>query len=495
MFDYNNIDYIEVYSLKDEPITVGGGEFTTIASHVNILYYDSDSNPKIHSGYVSRGISIARSYTTLKNVKHFVTGEITLNEQKEGMIGTAYQGFFNASKANHVTLDECVISGRRCYAKPTGGTTGTYGISATSVNKIVFKNCVQQNFWVTVDDNGNIVPASEDTPGVQLSMGTSDITGKKMHWGCGGTNYCKNMEFIGSTLSRFDAHQGLYNGKIIDSTVNYIAITGVGELIIENSRWFAEADSYNSNSLIHLREDYGSTWEGKITINNMEAYVFTKGSKANNYEGTNTWIFMHTYSNWYYGYQACFPSIEINNLDYYDIETREALPGGFEVKLCRTSVSADRALHLPETQIKPPVYPYEDSLVEEGRDPIDSGGDGYVDHTNTVYDKNLVSANQGGIEGTGNKNLNPIKPPEIIKITGNDGVDADKDGIADGGYVFTVPNTAGYNVSDGGYYDNVENYGGFFGDTKFRYGDGENDYYLGTDYVGENTNTFKFIEQ
>ena len=61
--------------------------------------------------------------------------------------------------------------------------------------------------------------------------------------------------------------------------------------------------------------------------------------------------------------------------------------------------------------------------------------------------------------------------------------------------MFTVPNTAGYNVSDGGYYDNVENYGGFFGDTKFRYGDGENDYYLGTDYVGENTNTFKFIEQ
>ena len=216
MFDYNNIDYIEVYSLKDEPITVEGGEFTTIASHVNILYYDSDSNPKIHSGYVSRGISIARSYTTLKNVKHFVTGEISLNEQKQGMIGTAYQGFFNASRANHVTLDECVISGRRCYAKPTGGTTGTYGISATSVNKIVFKNCVQHNFWVTVDDNGNIIPGAEDTPGVQLSMGTSDITGKKMHWGCGGTNYCKNMEFIGSTLSRFDAHQGLYNGKIIE---------------------------------------------------------------------------------------------------------------------------------------------------------------------------------------------------------------------------------------------------------------------------------------
>ena len=54
------------------------------------------------------------------------------------------------------------------------------------------------------------------------------VNGKslKMCWGIGGTNYCKNMEYIGSTLSRLDAHAGLYNGRIIDSTVNYISLTG-----------------------------------------------------------------------------------------------------------------------------------------------------------------------------------------------------------------------------------------------------------------------------
>ena len=504
LFDYTNIDYIEVYSLNDEALTIQGGEFTTKASHVDIVYYDSDGNQKFHDSYVSRGIGISRSYTTVKNVKHYVTGEITLKEQASGMIGTAYQGFFSASKANHVTLEDCVISGRRCYTKPVGGTMGTYGIHANEINKIVFKNCVQQNFWVKVDENGNINPATEDTKDVQLSMGTSTITGKKMHWGCGGTNFCKNMEFIGSTLSRFDAHCGLYNGKIIDSTVNYIAITGVGDMIIKNSRWFAEEDNYNANSLIHLREDYGSIWDGKITIDGMEAYVFTHGSEADNYKGTNTWIFMHTYNNWYYGYQSAFPSIEINNLDYYDIKTREALPPGFEVKLCNASVSDERALHLPETLKTSPIYPYEDKLVENGREQVDSNqdgvidakdGDGYVDYTNTPYDKSKVGDNEKGIAGRGNKNLNPIKPPETIKITGNDGVDADGDGTPDGGYVFKVPNTAGYNVSDGGYYDEVESFGGFFGDTKFRYGDGENDYYLGTDYVGQKTNTFTFIKQ
>jgi hypothetical protein len=163
-------------------------------------------------------------------------------------------------------------------------------------------------------------------------------------------------------------------------------------------------------------------------------------------------------------------------------------------------------LHLPETTgVVSPAYPYVDDLVEKGRDPIDSNGDGvidtkdkgdgYVDYTNMVYDKALVGDNESGVTVSTKVNLNPIKPPEVIKITGNDGVDRDGDGTPDGGYIFTVPNTAGYNVSDGGYYDNVENFGGFFGDTKFWYGDGENDYYLGTDYVGQDTNTFTFITQ
>ena len=468
MFDYTNLNKIDVYSLSDQAITIEGGEFTTRASHIDITYKEGNST-KYHEGNISRGFSISRSNLTLKNVKHYVTGEISLKEQKSGMIGPAYNGFFTMSNATHITLDGCVVTGRRCYSKPNGGgTSGTYALSANRVNKLVLKNCTQSNFWVVVDDDGNIQPATENTPGVQLSMGTAEITGKKMHWGSGGTNYCKNMEYIDSTISRFDAHCGLYNGKIINSTVNYMAITGAGEMLIENSRWFAEEDNYNANSLIHLREDFGSTWDGTVKIDGLKAYVFTRGTKEDGYNGTKTWLIMHVYTNWYYGYQTCFPSLEINDLDYYDIKTRQPLPADFEIKLCNTSVTDEPALHLNKTTNTYAIYSYEDN-----------DKDGYVDGTTVVYDKNNIK--KGGVYGDVKDNLNPVKPPEFIKITNNDGVNGA------GGYIYVIPKTSGKNVSDGGYYNETESNGGFFGDTEFIT---EENTYLGTNH--QNTVTFKF---
>ena len=449
IFDYKNLNKIDVYSMYDTPITIVGGEITTRASHIDITYKENGST-KYHDSTFSRGMSIKRSCTTIKNVKHYVEGEITLKEQRDGMVGPGYKGFFTITYSSHVTLDSCVLSGRRCYKKATGGTTGTYAMSGIAVNKLVFRDCVQQNFWVKVDENGDIHSATEDTPGVQLSMGTAEITGRKMHWGCGGTNFCKNMEFYNSVLSRFDAHSGLYNGKIIDSTVNYIALTGVGDMTIRNTRWFAEEDNSAANSLIHLREDYGSTWEGTITIDGMDAYVFTRGNKANNYSGTSTYLVYHKYTNWYFGYTTYFPSLNINNLNYYDIKTREKLPAGFEVKLCDGSVIKEPALHLSKTVNSHPLR---------------------------------GTTQNGKLDSSSYENLNIVTPPENIKITGNDG-----------GYVYLIPNTGTRGKeSDGGYYDKIENYGGFFGDTRFWYGDGKNDYYLGTEHVGKNTNTFKFV--
>ena len=66
-----------------------------------------------------------------------------------------------------------------------------------------------------------------------------DGKGALMHWGVGETDFCKNVEYNGCTLSRFDAHQGLYNGKIINSELNIIALTGMGEMIIENSTQYS----------------------------------------------------------------------------------------------------------------------------------------------------------------------------------------------------------------------------------------------------------------
>jgi hypothetical protein len=108
-----------------------------------------------------------------------------------------------------------------------------------------------------------------------------------MHWGIGGTNFCKNMEYIDCLLSRFDAHCGLYHGKIVNSTINGLEVVGHGNLLLENSRLFGRGGSKGAgagNSIFYLRDDYASTWDGEMTIRNFDAY-----EKID--ENTNAFIF------------------------------------------------------------------------------------------------------------------------------------------------------------------------------------------------------------
>ena len=102
----------------------------------------------------------------------------------------------------------------------------------------------------------------------------------------------------------------------------------------------------------------------------------------------------------------------------------------------------------------------------------------------------MTELNKGITHDTCKRNLNPIKPPEYVKIINNDGVNGS------GGYVFKIVNTAGENVSDGGWYRDEETpdtMGGFFGGTKFIYGEGESDYLIGSDHEDQTvTDTFDF---
>ncbi len=456
MFNYNSLDRIDVYRLDIKPITVEGGEFTTRACRSNNVF-EENGQLRSHDGYIARSLNVKRSYTTVKNVKHYVTDELTVNEQIEnGRIvrcGYCYTGFFMSSFANEVTYEGCVLTGRRCYTRPEGGTGGTYDLGGNCVNKIIFKNCTQSNFWIKVDENNNITPASEGESGAITSMSSHTYQGVtvKLHWGLGGTNFCKNMEYHDSTLSRFDAHAGLYNGKIINCTVNYMAITGNGDFIVENTRWFAEGAHENSNSLVHLRADYGSTWEGHIQMKNIKAYIFTDAP---------SYLFMHRYNNWYYGYIAHYPTLTLENIEYYNIADFKPLAAGYEILISGQSIKNEPAMHLENTTRSHPYYA-----------DVDDDGDGFVDGTNIPYDD--VVNKSGIIDENSFKNLSPIAPPRHIKIVKSNGVL--------GPYKFLIYNTANYmDIADGG----------FFGNTKFI---SDNNTYLGTDYVGKETETFKFI--
>ena len=511
IFDYQKLSSVDIYRLDEESaITVKNGTFTTKACRSNIVFTNEKGQLEARGSYISRGISINRSFTTLDNIKHYVEGEIELVNQVDGngkiiAGGPAYSGFYNPSGAHRIVIQNCVLSGRRCYPRPQGGTTGTYDLGGSSVNYLIYKNCDQHNFWVTVDPETSIItPARELDPGAKTSMGSTTFktsagknTSLSMHWGIGGTNRCKNLYYDNSTLSRFDAHEGLYNGGIINgSTVNYIELIGNGTFLFTDSRLFTSGN----NVLLPLRADYGWTWNGEMKVKNVEAFMYSNKTIAVTYFG---------YNNWYFGYTCAFPSIELDNVDFYDISAyyanyeRIPIAPGTEIPLTSSEITRGTKMHLFESHTNP-IYSIEDrdgdGYIDEPS--FDRDGDGIVDDAkevdldkdgnkgNTGYsfeefyndgEYGGTGLNNGVVDTASYVNLCRVIPPEYIKIINNDGVNGG------GGYKYVMWDTSGHSVPDmkGGL-------GGFFGTTKFIYGNGENDFFLGTNH-GDQSKTTPFI--
>src|SRR5690606_29852935 len=63
------------------------------------------------------------------------------------------------------------------------------------------------------------------------------------------------------TFSRFDAHMGVANATVRNSTLGHMGINAIGSgtFLVENSTLYGR-------TLINLRSDYGSTWQGEFII-------------------------------------------------------------------------------------------------------------------------------------------------------------------------------------------------------------------------------------
>ena len=511
VFDFQDITSVIIYRLDESSaIRVENATFTTRACQANTVGKSPYNDGALYANdvYISRGISINRSYTTLYNIKHYVTDEIPLSDQvnENGQIikgGCPYSAFYNPSSANHIIIENCVLSGRRCYARPQGGTTGTYDLGGSSVNHLIYKDCVQHNFWVTIDaDTLEIEAAEEGDAGAKTSMSSYSVNGKsvQMHWGIGGTNRCKNLYYDGSTLSRFDAHEGLHNGGIINgSTVNYIELIGHGTFDFKDSRLFTSGN----NVLLPLRSDYGWVWEGEMIVENVDAFMYTNKTIAVTYFG---------YNNWYFGYTCAFPSISLDNVDFYDISayysnfTLQPIPAGHEIWLTSSEITRISKMHLAESHTNP-IYSIEDrdkdGFVDEPKfdrdldgtvdEAIDLDGNGVVGNTGIefapLYNDGVYGGDgkNSGVTDTGSYvNLCRVIPPEYIRIVNNDGVNGA------GGYKYIMWDTSGNNISDGKFYSTTDSFGGFFGGTKFIYGTGDEDFFYGTENKNGITNTFVF---
>ena len=219
IWDFDQITNISAQPMDKTRLTITGGRFTTKANAVESKY-----------SYYSRGIGIRRSNVVVDGVEHRITGE--------GDYGAPYGGFINISSCANVTVQNAILTGHKTFGtigsvgKPVS--MGTYDISLNRALNISFINCSQSN----------------------------DIKDRS-RWGVMGTNFCKNLLLDKCAFSRFDAHQGVTNATIRNSTLGHAGINaiGFGTLVVENSTVYG-------SSLINLRSDYGSTWQGEFIIKN-----------------------------------------------------------------------------------------------------------------------------------------------------------------------------------------------------------------------------------
>lgn len=230
IWDFEQITEITARPLDDTNLSIKGGHFTTIANQAESKY-----------NYHNRGIAIRRSNVIVDGLEHHITGE--------GDHGAPYGGFLNIRDCAYVTVRNTILTGHKTYRTIGSAgvpvSMGSYDITANRALNVSFVNCKQ----------------------------TNDIN-DRTYWGILGSNYCKNLLYDNCTFSRFDAHMGVANATIRNSTLGHMGINaiGTGLLIVENS-------TINGRTLVNLRSDYGSTWQGEFQIRNC-IFVPSGGREA-----------------------------------------------------------------------------------------------------------------------------------------------------------------------------------------------------------------------
>ena len=219
-WDYDEITSTVAKRIDDEPITLRGGIFTTIANQEPSFYK-----------YHCRGINVIRSNVTLCDMAHYVDGE--------GEHGAPYNYFFGFNNTYNATFKNILMTPRFTFYTPS---------------KIPGKDVPMGSYDLGGSDSIKI-----SLIGIRQSKDIMD----KRYWGLIGTNYCKEFYLDDCVMSRFDAHQGATDVTIKNSSFGHqsLSLIGHGRCEVENTTAYGPA-------FVRLRLDYGCHWDGTLTIKN-----------------------------------------------------------------------------------------------------------------------------------------------------------------------------------------------------------------------------------
>ena len=260
VWDYGQITSIEAYPIDRKTLHVSGGRFTTIANQDPAKY-----------NYYWRGIIVNRSNVVIEGVSHTVVGEPEDH-------GAPYSAFLEIDYAAEVTVKDCRFCARRTYETiGAAGTTvkmGSYDIQAKHAADVCYKSCTQER---DIDDD--------------------------RYWGLFASNFCKDLKMDGCRFSRFDAHMGVCNVTLTGCTFGHQGVRMVG-----SGRLYLDGCEVRDSRLVHLRSDYGSTWDGVVVVRDCILHPVKADKSLSLIDGVNTGLND-------YGYDCCLPSlIDIHNL-------------------------------------------------------------------------------------------------------------------------------------------------------------------------------------
>ena len=242
------------FPIDAKPLTLKGGVFKTIANQ-----------EVAGANYYSRGILIKRSNVRIEGLRRVIEGE------PEGATSsTPYVGFVTVQEATDVTFEDCVFAGHRIYYKSNGTTSrGSYDVQVKSSVGVTFKNCSQ----------------------------TNSITDTAL-WGVFTSNYSKKLLFDGCSFSRIDAHHGVGNATVRNSTLGHqgVQAIGFGRLVMENTT------ITGSSAFINLRNDYGALWHGEFIVRNCT--FVPRGTSSGK---TLSLITPSNNGKWNFGYDCMMP--------------------------------------------------------------------------------------------------------------------------------------------------------------------------------------------
>lgn len=188
--------------------------------------FKSKANTTMSDSYIENGIIISRSNVIIDNVNHILESDA---------VGQPNKGFYFMHYASNVLFKNSSTY-PRTYRNNIANTAiiGTYDIGVYNCCNITF----------------------DSIEGFSLD---------ESKWGVMGGNYIKNLTVKNSKVNRIDCHKALYGNTLIENTIlgNYgLMISGGGNLHLKNITTHAQY-------VINLRDDYGSTWDGDIILENI----------------------------------------------------------------------------------------------------------------------------------------------------------------------------------------------------------------------------------